>query len=172
MNSRIVDMLATAAARIEEVACPHAVLLESFPRSIQMDYHSCGVHCILSILRFYQMGILFKRLKKLLRTDEHGIAVPDIKRVLEGFGLECRTLRKPKLRDLKASIDKGCPVLVSLFGGEHYGVVFGTSTDHIFVMNPSIDLSSDGVGSVHTAVRKDLFRRQWDRWGIVVNRPR
>jgi hypothetical protein len=43
MHSRIVDTLATAAARLEESAYPQAVILPNFPRSIQLDYHSSGV---------------------------------------------------------------------------------------------------------------------------------
>ena len=172
MHSRIVDTLATAAARLEETSYPNAILLKDFPRCIQLDYHSCGLHAVRAILRFYRVRVSVTRLKRLLRTDEDGTSISNIKRAFKRFGLVCRTLRKPGLRDLKAAIDNGCPVLISTWDGEHYGVVFGTSTDHIFVMNPSIDISSDGVGSVRTAMRKDLFRKQWDRWGIVVSRPR
>jgi ABC-type bacteriocin/lantibiotic exporter with double-glycine peptidase domain len=162
-----VDFLATAAARLEESAYPNAAILPNFPRSIQLDYHSCGVHCVLSILRFYNKRVSFRRLKKLLRTNEDGTSATDIRRVFKTYELECRTIR-----DLKAAIDDGCPVLISMWDGEHYAVVYGYSSSMIFVMNPSLDASSDGVGSLTCAVSKRAFRRSWDRWAMVIRKPR
>ncbi len=34
-------------------------------------------------------------------------------------------------------------------------------------MNPSLDFREGGVGSLGCAVRKDRFKKIWDRWGIV-----
>ena len=53
MVQEIVDTLATAAARLEESAYPHAVILPSFPRSIQLDGYSCGAKSVFTILRYY-----------------------------------------------------------------------------------------------------------------------
>ena len=167
MVQSIIDAFATAAARLEESAYPNAVILPNFPRSIQMDYHSCGVHCVMSILRFYRKGVSFKRLKNMLRTDEDGTAVSDIKKTLKKFGLECRTLRKPSLKELKAAIDEGFPVLISTWSDIHYEVVYGYSNSHIFVMNPSVDVN--GVGRLSCAVPKAEFIQAWDRWGLKVS---
>lgn len=171
MYSRIVDTLATAAARLEESAYPLAVILPNFPRSIQLDYHSCGAKAVYSMLLYYKRGCTYKSVERALKTNEGGTSVSEIRRVLKKYRLECRTLRKPGLRDLKAAIDKGCPVLISTWEGEHFSTFYGYSTSSVFISNPSIDSSSDGVGSLWTALRKDRFRRQWDRWGIVVSRP-
>jgi ABC-type bacteriocin/lantibiotic exporter with double-glycine peptidase domain len=170
MYLHIVDLAATTAARIEEASYPHAVILPNFPRGIKLDYQSCGVHCVLSILRFYKKRVSFNRLERLLRTDEYGTAVSDINRVIKRFGLESRTIRKPSLRNLKNAIDEGYPVLISTWNDLHYEVVFGYSDSHIFVSNPSIDVTSDGVGRLSCAVPTREFRRAWDRWALEVRK--
>ena len=52
MYSRIVDTLATAAARIEESAYPNACLLKNFPRSIRIDGYSYGAKSVYTIFRY------------------------------------------------------------------------------------------------------------------------
>ncbi len=42
MVQYIIDGLATTAAKLEALAYPDAIILPNFPRSIQLDYHSCG----------------------------------------------------------------------------------------------------------------------------------
>ena len=172
MYSRIVDALATAAARSEETSYPNAILLKNFPRCIQLDYHSCGLHATKSILGFYRMRVSVTRLKRLLRTNEDGTGPSDIRWVLKGYGLVCKTLRKPGLQDLKAAIHKGCPVLISTWEGEHWSVFYGFETSHVFISNPSVDASEDGVGAIRCAVTNRDFKKMWDRYGLVVSRAR
>jgi len=172
MYSPIVDSIATAATRLEETSYPNAILLKNFPRCIQLDYHSCGLHAVRSILHFYQIRVSTTRLKRLLRTDEDGTSPSDIKRVLKGYGLECQTLQKPTLRDLKAAINEGCPMLISTWEGEHWSVFYGYEASHAFISNPSLDASSDGVGAIRCAVTKREFKKMWDRYGLVVSRAR
>ena len=169
MVQNIIDAIATTVARIETFTHPDAVILPHFSRSVQLDYYSCGAKSVYCILQYYRKRCTPESVERLLDTDEDGgTDVSDIKRVLKRHGLKCRTLRKPGLRDLKAAIDDDCPILVSLYDGEHYAVVYGYSSGHIFVMNPSLDFTEDGVGSLWCAVRNDQFRRIWDRWGIEI----
>jgi len=172
MVQSIIDAFATAAARLEESAYPKAVILPNFPRSIQLDYHSCGAKAVYSILLYYKKRYGHRSVERALKTDEDGTGVSDIRRVFKKYGLECRTLRKPVIRDLKAAIDDGCPVLISTWDGEHYSVVYGYSKSELFVMNPSLDASPDGVGSLSVVVSKAAFRRSWDRWAMVIKKPR
>jgi hypothetical protein len=76
-------------------------------------------------------------------------------------------LRNPGLRELKAAIDNDCPVLVSLYDGSHYSVIYGYSDSHLFVSNPSLNILT-GYGSMRCVITKSEFRGDWDRWGIVV----
>jgi hypothetical protein len=164
MIQNIIDTLATSAARLESLAYPDAIILPSFPRSIQLDYYSCGAKSVYCILRYYDRQCTPESVEKQLHTDEDGTNVSDIIRVFKRYHLNCRTLRKPGLRELKISINDGYPVLVSLYDSEHYAVVYGYSSSHIFVMNSSVDIAEDGVGSIGCAVRKDR-----DKWGLVVS---
>ena len=167
-RQHIVDALFTSLARTEEQLHPDATLLKSFPRSIQLNQYSCGAKSTYTILKYFGKKCTPQSVEKALRTDEDGTAVSDIKRVFKQYGLQCRTLRMPMIKDLKAAIDGGCPVLISLYEGEHYAAFFGQSRTHAFVMNPSLDATEDGVGSVSVAVTLEKFRKIWDRWGIVV----
>jgi ABC-type bacteriocin/lantibiotic exporter with double-glycine peptidase domain len=169
MVQNIIDAIATTVARIETFTYPNAVTLPNFPRSIQLDEYSCGAKSVYCILQYYRKLCTPGSVERLLQTDSDGTDVSDIKRVLKRHGLKCRTLRKPGLRDLRAAIDNDCPIFVSLYDGEHYAVVYGYSSGHIFVMNPSLDFTEEGVGSLRCAVGKDQFRRMWDKWGIVVS---
>jgi len=158
----IIDTLATTAARIEALAHPDAVILP-FPRSIQLDTYSCGAHAVYAILKYFRKRCTYTTVEKQLRTDTDGTSVSDIKRVFRQYNLKCR-----RLRDLKTAIKNGCPVLVTLYDAEHYAVVYGYSATHIWVMNSSLDFTEDGVGSLGCAVRKDRFKKIWDKWGIEI----
>ena len=168
MFQNIIDTLATAAAKIETLAYPDAVILSNFPRSVQLDYYSCGAKSVYCILRYYGNHCSTKSVEQQLHTDENGTDVSDIKRVFERYHLKCRTLRKPGLRDLKTAIDDNCPVLVSLYDSEHYAVFVGYSPTHVFIINSSLDFTSDGVGDLRCAVRKDRFRYAWDKYGLEI----
>jgi predicted double-glycine peptidase len=52
--------------------------------------------------------------------------------------------------------------------GEHYAVVYGYSSSHIFVSNPSLNILT-GYGSLSCAIPKSEFQKIWDRWGVIVN---
>ena len=171
MVQTIIDSLATAAARIEVSSYPSATILPRFPRSIQLDYYSCGAKSVYTVLRYFKKSCTTKSVERELNTDYEGTAISDMKRVFKRFRLDCRSLRKPGLNDLKCPITEGCPVLISTWDHEHYCVVFGYSRDHIFVANPSLDISPEGVGALWCAVPKRRFLRMWDRDGLVISRP-
>ena len=169
MVQNIIDAIATTAARIEALKYPDAIILPNFPRSVQLDSYSCGAKSVYCILKYFGKRCTPESVERLLDTDEDGTGLSEIKRVLKRYGLTYRTLRKPGLRDLKVAIDDDCPILISLYDGEHYAVVYGYSSSHMFVMNSSLDFTEEGVGSLRCAVSKDQFRRMWGRWGIVVS---
>jgi hypothetical protein len=107
MNSRLVDLLATTAARIEEAAYPNAVILPNFPRSIQLDYHTCGSKSVYVILRYYNKRCTPNSVERGLMTVEDGTSVADIKRVLKERKLSFRELHSEGIVDLKKAIGSG-----------------------------------------------------------------
>jgi predicted double-glycine peptidase len=159
MYSRIVDTLATTAARLEEVAYPHAAILLNFPRSIQLDGYSCGAKSVYTILRYYNKRCNPLSVETELRTTWEGTTRFNIKRVLRRHGLTYRTIR-----NLKSAIDVGDPVLISTHGRWHYSVVFGYSSTHFFVMNPSLGQ----MGSLKSGIKRKEFRRVFDGWALAV----
>jgi ABC-type bacteriocin/lantibiotic exporter with double-glycine peptidase domain len=168
MVQTIIDTIATTTAKIEALTHLDAIVLPNFPRSIQLEKYSCGAKAVYCILQYYDRQCTPDSIEEQLHTDEDGTSVSNIKRVLKRYGLTCRTLRKPGLRDLKAAIDDDCPVLISLYDSEHYAVVFGYSSNHIFVSNPSLNILT-GYGRIRCGITKSEFRKIWDRWGVIVN---
>jgi predicted double-glycine peptidase len=155
----------TAMARKEERLHPKPVLLPNFPRSVQLDGYSCGAKSTYMVLRYFGGRCTATSVEAELRTDEDGTSSTDIKRVLRKHGLKVHVNSDMGLRDLKSAINAGSPLLVSLYDGWHYSVVFGYSPGHVFVMNPSLG----SMGSVKCAVRMVEWRRMFDGWGVVVS---
>jgi predicted double-glycine peptidase len=158
----------TAMARSEEQLHPHAVVLPGFPRSIQLDGYSCGAKSTYMILKYFGRSCTATSVEAELRTDEDGTSSTDIKPRLRKHGLKVHVNANMGLRDLKAAINAGSPVLVSLYDGWHYSVVYGYSPGYVFVMNPSLG----SMGSVKCAVGLAEWRRMFDGWGVVVKQPR
>lgn len=105
--------------------------------------------------------------RKGLYTTYEGTARADIRRVLKKHGLRYRIIKSGTLKDLKAAIDDGSPVLISTHGQWHYSVVYGYSVRHIWTMNPSLG----SMGALRCAVSKKQIKETWDRWGLIVSRP-
>jgi ABC-type bacteriocin/lantibiotic exporter with double-glycine peptidase domain len=168
MRQQTVDFLASLSANAEALIHSDAVILPNFPKSIQLDEYSCGAKSVYCILKYFGKRCTPRSVERLLDTDEDGTDISDIKRVFKRYHLNCRIPRKPGLRDLKTAIDDDCPILITLYDDEHYSVVYGYSSGHIFVINPSLDFTEDGVGSLRCAVSKSEFRKIFDRWGIVI----
>jgi ABC-type bacteriocin/lantibiotic exporter with double-glycine peptidase domain len=163
MLQQIVNSLASICAEAEALIHHDAVILSDFPRSIQLDDYSCSAKSIYGILQYYGKQCTPESVEEQLHTDEDGTDASDIKRVFRRYHLNYRILRQPGLRDLKAAINNGCPILVSLYDGDHYAVVYGYSDSHIFVSNPSLN------GSIRCAITKSEFMKIWDRWGVIIN---
>jgi ATP-binding cassette subfamily B protein len=159
MVQEIVDALATTVARLEEAAYSNAVILPNFPRSLQLDYYSCGAKSVYTILKYFGKQCTPLSIERQLGTTWEGTSRRDIRRVLQRHGLKCRTIS-----NLKSAIDDGYPVLVSTHDRWHYSVVYGSSSSAFFVMNPSLG----AMGSLRCAVSKKEFRRVWDRWALEV----
>jgi predicted double-glycine peptidase len=150
---------------------PDAVVLDGFARAFQFHRTWCGANSLYAILRYFGIHASVNNVARLANTDEDGTEVSNIKKVLRRYRLEYHSMRKPGLRDLKAAIDHGNPILISLYDDYHYSVVYGYSRTHIFVMNPSIlPKFLGGCGSLFCAVKKSDFREIWDYWGLVVSR--
>ncbi len=166
MNSRIVDAVFTALKTAEELASSNAKILRGFRRIVQLDGFSCGARSVQAILSYYGIYRSSRTIERKFRTTWEGTDASDIVKVLRSCGLVVRTYREMGLREIRKAIDNEYPIIVMLFDGWHWSVCYGYSQDHIFLMNPSINFLI--MGSIFCAVRKDRFRKQWDRWALGV----
>lgn len=163
-KQHLIDTLFSSMARTEEKLHPNATILPNFPRSIQLDFYSCGAKSTYMILKYFNKRCTHESVERLLGTTDEGTSPTDIKRVLREHSLKVRVNADMGLRDLKSAINDGSPVLVSLEDGWHYSVVYGYSAKQIFVMNPSLG----EMGSIKCAVGLTQWRKIWDQWGIIV----
>ena len=163
----VIDTLFSSLARAEEQLYPNATILPSFPRSIQLDWYTCGAKSTYMVLRYFGKRCTPSSVEDELGTTYAGTPRTAIKRVLRKHGFRIRVNTDMSLRDLKSAIHAGSPVIVRLYDGWHYSVVYGYSDRHVFVMNPSLG----EMGSVCCAVRLNEWQRMFDGWGIVVKQP-
>ena len=160
--SRVVDLVTNGFKRIEELD-PQATILRGFPRSVQFDEYSCGMHAVYEILRYYGRDISMKRLEKRLRTNGNGTDLADIKRVLKHRGLVCRSNARANIRSLRQAIDSGCPALIITYGGGHWCVVYGYARAAIYVADSSYTMNW------RCRIPTRDFLGQWDKWMMVVD---
>lgn len=167
MNKQtVIDTLFTTLARSEEQLHTDAILLLNFPRSIQLDYYSCGAKSTYMVLNYFGKRCTHESVEKQLGTTIEGTSRNSIKRVLKKYGLNIQVKSNMGMRDLKSAIKAGSPVIVSLYDNWHYSVVYGFSNTHVFVMNPSLR----EMGSFKVAVSKSEWREMFDRWSVIVSR--
>ena len=164
MPDRFIDTAFTVLKDLEELAYPSAVVLPNFPRSIQLDGYSCGAKSVYTVLRYFGKRCTVQSVEQQLKTDEDGTWNKDVYRVLKERKLRYKVNTHAGLRDLYRGIKEDRPVIVSLYEGKHFSVVYGFSRGHIFVMDPLIE----SVADLFCAVPKSKFREIWDRWGVVV----
>ena len=163
---KLVDNIFIGLKKLEEKSFSSAVVLQGFPRSIQLDGYSCGAKSVYTVLKYFGKNCTPRSVERQLGTTYEGTSQTDIKRVLKERNLSYHMIRRRTLKTLRDAIDNECPIFISLYDGWHYSVVYGYSDSHIFVMNPSLDFTS--MGSIWNAVSKPVFRKIWDRWGIIV----
>lgn len=167
MNTQLaVDKLMTSLARMEEHLHPDASILPNFPRSIQLDYYSCGAKSTYMVLKYFGKRCTHESVERQLGTTIEGTSRADIVRVLRKHRLKVQVNTKMSINDLKKAIKAGSPVLVSLYDNWHYSVVYGISDTHIFVMNPSLG----EMGSIKVAVNKSEWGKMFDLWGLIISR--
>jgi len=75
MVQEVIDTLASVAARLEESAYVNAVILPNFPRSIQLDYYSCGAKSVYSILKYFGKIVSPELVERQLKTDWEGTSM-------------------------------------------------------------------------------------------------
>jgi len=154
----------------EERSDPDAVVLDNFSRSLQIDTYSCGAQSTFMILRYYGKARTAQGVERALGTTEEGTTEDQIRRLLVERGLRPRRITRPTIAKLRAAIDEGCPVLVSVDAKEiengHWAVVYGYTKAGIYVADPSLKRA------IFCRHDNQQFLRRWDRWALVCGTAR
>jgi ABC-type bacteriocin/lantibiotic exporter with double-glycine peptidase domain len=141
------------------------VILDGFERSIQLDDYSCGAQVTFSILRYFGRARSISRTTDLLGTDDDGTSWAAMRRLFLARGLSAKEMRDARKRDIKAAIDAGAPVVVSVDNEEHWACVFGYRKQRVYLADPSLPRSP------RVLVQWSTFMARWDRWAGVVSAP-
>ena len=152
------------------------------PQVRQSTAYDCGAAALQAVLGYFGHDVRRDRIIRLAGTGRHGTPVAGMKRVLAAYRLRF-SARRMSITQLKASIDKGHPVIILLqawsrkggidwaeeWAHGHYAVAIGHRSSTLFFMDPA---------SIHitSLTEKELLRRWHDkdhgrryvRYGIVV----
>jgi ABC-type bacteriocin/lantibiotic exporter with double-glycine peptidase domain len=160
---RILDRIAAGAKRLEEIVDRHATVLPGFERSLQLDCYTCGAQSAYMILRYYGKARSITHVTRELGTTEEGTSQPQLRTLFTKRGLLAKRINRPTLGKLRDAIERGCPLLVSLDDGGHWGVVYGYSQGSIYVADPS-------WYAILCRHRTRRFLERWDRWAMIVTK--
>lgn len=140
--------------------------LAGFPRRLQLDKYSCGIHCARAILEYFQYPSDPMALELELGTD--GVSVEDLARVFRRYRLATQDFEEGILCDVHRGLRYGLPVLVGMdpTTEPHWAVAFGWADDTIYLMDPSIRrLWGNEISHAD-------FLARWDRTGAIIDHVR
>lgn len=160
----VADYLANTAKTLEERLAPDWVLLEGFPRSLQLDSYSCGAQCAFAVLKYYGKARSIRNVTLELGTTEDGTTSTQLKALFARRGLWPVVLRTPTVKALKNEIDRGHPLIVAV-DKDHWAAIYGYGNHCVFVADPAINRG----GLCRHPMQ--LFRSRWNRWAMAI-RPR
>ena len=116
-----------------------AKTIKGIKRSIQLDEVSCGVHAAFSILRYYNKKMSIDKMKKELGTDGYGTDEKAIYNLFKKKGLIVKTKWNATRKNIKKAIDKGWPLLITMYEGYHWTIIYGYSKTGVFVLDSALD---------------------------------
>ena len=135
-----------------------------FPRTIQLDDHSCGVHVAHCINKWQNIDVPYKSLYRMLEcTEEDGTSDTLLERYFRKNGLRAWRRYGLTLADLKKQLDRGAVVIAHVDEG-HYVTVHGIGAYWVYLSDPSWPRCPGRVQS------RKKFKSRWGsmRWGLIV----
>lgn len=122
---------------IEEKRSPDSVLLK-MKRSVQLDSYSCGAQCVYMIMEYYKIPKTLEEILKGLKTSKKdGTDTGPILNYLRSNGLKVSVNTKAKPSNIRTAVDSMNPILISVYDGEHWVVIYGYNAKGIFILDPS-----------------------------------
>ena len=78
------------------------------------------------------------KIKKKLGTDEYGTDEKAILNLFKKKGLVVKTKWNATRKDIKKAVDKGWPILITMYEGYHWVVIYGYSKTGVFVLDSAL----------------------------------
>lgn len=123
----------------------------------QHDISDCGAACVASIAAHYKLLVPIAHIRQLASTSSKGTSIAGLLEALRALGFEAKGVRG----DLSGLMNVPKPAIAHIMpraGLHHFVVIYGTSPDHIELMDPA-------DGRIHRYVH-DEFLRLWT--GVMV----
>ena len=162
MKKYYADLVYNYYKDIEEKRSSGSVLLD-MKRSVQLDSYSCGAQCVYMIMKYYKIPKTLEEILKGLNTSKtNGTDTEPILNYFRINGLRASVNTNSKLSNIQTAIDSLHPILISVYDGEHWVVIYGYNKDGIFILDPSRKEISN-----HWDIKK--FMNRWDdNWIAVI----
>lgn len=161
----VVDRVARGSQALEQyVRHDDGAVVLPLERVVQLDGYSCGVQSAYMVLRYHGRARSINGVLRQLDTGTDGTSAAALTRLFRARGLTVGMHRRARFVDIERRIDAGTPLVVSLYDGGHWVVVYGYSRQHVYVADPLCTRAS-------VVVPRARFRAKWDRWVMAVGRP-
>lgn len=148
--------------RFFEEIVKSAKVIKGIRRSIQLDKFSCGAYCAYMILRYYDRDISVEQIKRKLKTTEYGTTEKALNQLFREKGLKVRIKWNASRVDIKKAVEGGYPILISMYEGEHWSIIYGYSREGVFVLDPPLS------HFLHEWNWKKFVKVWDDRWIAVI----
>ena len=119
----------------------------------QKNNNDCAVACLMMILRYYKIKVVYDDLKSELRTTEEGTSAFDIVKVSNKYGLKAVGYKKYNIDNIK----KPVIALIINKGISHYIVIYKVRKNSILIADPTSKIMS---------VNKEYFKKYYS--GIII----
>ena len=157
----VIDSTVNVIRFFEETA-KSAIVIKGIRRSIQLDSFSCGAYCSHMILKYYKRNLSVEQIKRKLKTNKDGTDEKALMNLFKREGLTVSIKWNASLNDIKKAVNEGYPILISMYEGDHWCVMYGYSQNGIFVLDPALK-------HFFNEWNWKKFLKSWDdRWIAVI----
>ncbi len=135
-----------------------------FPRSIQLDDHSCAPRCIKSITSFFKKRTTYQEIYDGLHTTTNGSSAVYMVDYLRNLGFKVGMDTQMSLFKLTRALTRGCAVIAFTDldpVGPHFVVVYGRTRHFVYLSDPDPNTKGKKI-----SLRN--FLKRFKNWGITV----
>lgn len=143
------------------------MIIGKFKHTMQEDDYDCGVACINSILRYYNIKSNMNGIKKILDTNIYGTKLINLYRILDDIGFKPKIYKIKNLKTYESFMNLKCPAIALINTDDirnHYVVIYDISSKGITYSDPTcnkiqkskIDVVMDKIKFLITIQNEDI----------------